>query len=45
MSEERVFGGEEARWEALRIEGREAAAPDDFAPDAGEDAGFEEAGI
>lgn len=32
---------ERARWEELR----EAAAPDDFEPDEGEDDGFEEMGV
>lgn len=36
---------ERARWEELREEGREAAAPDDFEPDEGEDDGFEEMGV
>ncbi len=36
---------ERARWEELREAGREAAAPDDFEPDEGEDDGFEEAGV
>lgn len=36
---------ERVRWEELRKEGREAAAPDDFEPDEGEDDGFEEMGV
>lgn len=36
---------ERARWEELREAGREAAAPDDFEPGAGEDEGFEEMGV
>ena len=36
---------ERARWEELRVAGREAAAPDDFEPGAGEDEGFEEVGV
>ena len=36
---------ERARWEELREAGREAAAPDDFEPDEGEDDGFEEVGV
>lgn len=42
MSDERAFASEEERWEALRGEGVEAAAPDDWEPDEGEDGGFEE---
>lgn len=38
------YATEEERWEALHGEGVEAAAPDDFAPDEGEDA-FEEVGV
>ena len=33
---------EQARWEELREPGFEPAAPDGFAPAAGEDGGFEE---
>ena len=36
---------ERAHWEELREAGREAAAPDDFEPDEGEDDGFEEVGV
>lgn len=36
---------ERSRWEELRVEGREAAAPDDFEPGAGEDDGFEEVAV
>ena len=36
---------ERARWEELREAGREAAAPDNFEPDEGEDDGFEEMGV
>ena len=36
---------ERARWEELREEGREAAAPDDFEPGVGEDDGFKEVGV
>ena len=36
---------ERTRWDELREEGREAAAPDDFEPGAGEDEGFEEVGM
>ena len=42
MSDEREFASEEERWEALRGEGVEAAAPDDWEPGEGEDGGFEE---
>lgn len=38
-------GAERARWEELREVGREAAAPDDFEPGAGEDEGFEEVAV
>ena len=36
---------ERARWKELCEAGREAAAPDDFEPDEGEDGGFEEVGV
>lgn len=36
---------ERARWEELREAGREAAAPDNFEPDEGEDGGFEEVAV
>lgn len=42
MCDEREFASEEERWEALRGEGVEAAAPDGWEPDEGEDGGFEE---
>lgn len=42
MSDEREFASEEEHWEALRGEGVEAAAPDDWEPGEGEDGGFEE---
>ena len=42
MSEEREYASEEERWEALHGEGVEAAAPDGWEPDEGEDGGFEE---
>ena len=47
MSDGREFASEEERWEALRGEGVEAAAPvgwepDGWEPDEGEDGGFEE---
>ena len=42
MSDAKQFASEEERWEALRGVGVEAAAPDDFVPDEGEDGGFEE---
>ena len=42
MSDEREFSSEEERWEALRAPGAEAAAPDGWEPDEGEDGGFEE---
>ena len=40
MSDGREFASEEERWEALRGEGVEAAAPDDGEPEAGVDGGF-----
>ena len=43
MSDGRGFASEEERWEALRGEGVEAAAPDVWEPGEGEDGGFEEA--
>ena len=42
MSDGREFASEEERWGALRGEGVEAAAPDGWEPDEGEDGGFEE---
>ena len=42
MSDGREFASEEERWEALRGEGVEAAAPDGWEPGEGEDGGFEE---
>lgn len=42
MSDEHEFASEKERWEALRSEGVEAAAPDGWKPGEGEDGGFEE---
>lgn len=36
------YADEEERWKDLREAGLEAAAPDDFEPDEGEDHGFVE---
>lgn len=33
MGENAEYATEEERWQALRIEGREAAAPDDYEPE------------
>lgn len=41
MTEEKRYETEEERWRALRIEGKEAEAPDGFEPEEGEDE-FEE---
>lgn len=37
MTEEKTYETEEERWQALRIEGQEAEAPEDFQPEEGED--------
>ena len=42
MSDEREFASEEERWEALRGEAVEAAAPDGWEHGEGEDGDFEE---
>lgn len=42
MAEEKKYETEEERWQALRIEGKEAEAPEGFEPDESELDGFEE---
>ena len=44
MADDKTYATEEERWQALRIEGQEAEAPDDFEPEEGED-DFEEVEI